>query len=413
MAAAARGVARFLSWFLPAGLPGWVGRVLLARALRGFADGCIAILLPSYLLDMGLGAFQLGLLSSLTLVGSAAMTLALGAWLGGVARPRLLRAAALLMAGTGLGFAGLSGFWPLALVAFVGTLNPSAGDVSIFLPLEQAELAGATSDSALRTTLFARYTLCGSLFGALGALSAAAPQWLAHAGLDASLALRSMFLVYAVVALLVWLLYRGVPLPPAQAQGPPVALGPSRGAVLRLAALFCVDSFASGLLVNALLAAWLLQRFALPLSSAGLFFFWAGLLSTASQFLAPRLARRFGLLNTMVFTHIPASLLLMAASFAPSAPLALALLLGRSLLSQMDVPARSAFVMAVVRPEERVAAASFTAVPKSLASALGPSLGGALLASGWLAAPLLACGGLKILYDLSLYVSFYRQRGNE
>jgi MFS family permease len=160
-----------------------------------------------------------------------------------------------------------------------------------------------------------------------------------------------------------------------------------------------------------LLALWLFQRFDLPLASAGAFFFWAGLLTAASQLAAPHLAKRIGLLNTMVFTHIPASLCLIAAAFASTAELALGLLLLRSLLSQMDVPARSAFVMSVVTPAERTAAASFTAVPRSLASAVSPAIGGALFATGWLAAPLLMCGVLKIAYDVTLWQAFRKTAG--
>ncbi len=398
-------------WLLPPGVPAWVGRILAGRALRAFADGYVAVLLPAYLLALGLDLLDVGLLSSATLAGSAAATLAIGTFGNHLGRRRLLLGAALLMTATGLAFASLRGFWPLALVAFVGTLNPSSGDVSVFLPIEQAELGGAAAGSDARTSLFARYALAGSLFAALGALCAAVPAWLTAAwGLPLVDALRAMFLMYGAIGALIGWLYRGIE-DVADAGAPAAApLGPSRGVVLRLAALFCVDSFASGLLVNALLAAWLFQRFGLSLAAAGSFFFWSGLCTTASQLLAPRLARRIGLLNTMVFTHIPASGFLMAAAFAPSLPLALGLLLLRSALSQMDAPARSAFVMAVVTPAERVAAASFTAVPKSLASAAGPSLGGLLLAGGWLAAPLLACGLLKILYDLSLYAAFRRHQ---
>jgi MFS family permease len=160
-----------------------------------------------------------------------------------------------------------------------------------------------------------------------------------------------------------------------------------------------------------LLALWLFQRFGLSLAAAGVFFFWAGLLAAFSQLAAPWVARRIGLINTMVFTHIPASLFLILAALAPSLPLALGLLLARALLSQMDVPARSAFVMAVVTPPERAAAASFTAVPRSLAAAISPTLGGALFAAGWLAAPLIACGLLKIGYDLALFAAFRRTEG--
>jgi len=398
------------AWPLPPGVPAWVRRILVGRALRAFADGYVAVLLPAYLLALGLGIADVGWISTITLTGSAAATLAVGAFAGAIGRQRLLLGAALLMAATGAGFASLSSFWPLAVVAFVGTLNPSSGDVSVFLPIEQAELAGASGGDA-RTTLFARYALGGSLCAALGALCAAIPAWLtANTSLPLVTALRLMFLAYAGVGLAVWLLYRGIPQQRRTAERAAAPLGASRAVVVRLAALFCVDSFASGLLVNALLATWLFERFGMSLAAAGGFFFWSGLLTTASQLLAPWAARRFGLLRTMVFTHIPASLLLIAAALAPSLPLALALLLARSALSQMDVPARSAFVMAVVTAPERVAAARFTAVPKSLAAAAGPSLGGALLASGWLAAPLLACGALKICYDVALFVSFRRHQ---
>ena len=173
------------------------------------------------------------------------------------------------------------------------------------------------------------------------------------------------------------------------------------------------EAFAGGLVVDALLSLWLFQRFGMSLAAAGMFFFWAGLFSAASQLAAPWVARRIGLLNTMVFAHIPSSLFLILAAFAPSLPLALGLLLARALLSQMDVPTRSAFVMAVVTPAERAAAASLTAVPRGLAAALSPALGGALFAAGWLAAPLALCGGLKISYDLLLLAAFRNQRTGE
>ena len=170
--------------------------------------------------------------------------------------------------------------------------------------------------------------------------------------------------------------------------------------------LFSIDAFAGGLVVQSLLALWLFQRFGLSLTSAGAFFFWAGMLTATSQLAAPWVARRIGLLNTMVFTHIPSSVALIAAAFATQVEVALGLLLLRAALSQMDVPTRSAFVMAAVTPPERAAAASYTSVPRSLASALSPSLGGALFAAGWMAAPLVMCGALKIMYDLALLAAF-------
>lgn len=380
-------------------------RLLLGRALRAFCDGYVAILLPVYLLALGQDPWSVGALSSATLLGSALMTLALGQFGHRVASRRLLLAAAGLMVVTGCLFGSLSGFWPLLVVAFVGTLNPSAGDVSVFQPLEHARLA-AVAEEAERTTVFARYTFVGALCAAVGALAAALPELLVGAGVERLPALRAMFIGYALAGGLIWWLYRGLPTGGAEVSAAPTPLSTSRPAVIRLAALFSLDAFAGGLLVNALLALWLFERHAMSLAAAAAFFFWAGLLAAASQLLAPLVARRIGLLATMVFTHIPANICLVLAALVPDLGWALALLLARSLFSQMDVPTRSAFVMAIVTPGERTAAASFTAVPRSLAAAASPALGGALFAAGWLAAPLLLCGGLKIAYDLAIWRAF-------
>ena len=384
-------------------------RLLAARGLRAVADGGVAVLLPSYLLALGHGAWAVGVISSATLLGSALATLALGAWGHRWPQARLLAAAAMLMTATGLAFGTTSGFWPLLLIAFVGTLNPSAGDVSVFLPLEHARIA-ALFDGDERTEAFARYTIVGSLAAAFGALLAGVPAWLsARLGVEPGTAMRAMFVAYGFVGLAVWGLYAPRHEQPEisdSRQAASAPLGPSRRTVVRLALLFGVDAFAGGLVVNALLALWLGTRFGLSAGEAGAFFFWAGLLTTASQWLAPKLAARIGLLDTMVFTHIPANLCLIAAAFAPTLPIALGLLFVRSALSQMDVPTRSAFVMAVVTPAERPAAASFTAVPRSLAAALSPALGGALFVSGWLALPLALSGALKIGYDLTLWRAF-------
>jgi MFS family permease len=389
---------------LPAGVDTSALPLLIARSLRAFADGYVAVLLPAYLLSIGMGTLEVGFVATTTMLGSAMATLAVGAWGHRIASRGLLRGAALLMAATGLGFAGFSSFWPLMVVAFFGTLNPSSGDVSVFLPLEHARLATAASGPA-RTALFARYSVLGAVCAAVGALAAAIPDWLVnHTEASRLFALRTMFLFYGAIGLLVWWLYRRPAAQVAAAEpGPSAPLGPSRRVVVRLAALFSVDAFAGGLVVNSLLSLWLLQRFGLSLAQAGSFFFWAGLLSAASQLAAPRVAQRIGLLNTIVFTHIPANVCLVLAALAPSLPLALALLFVRSALSQMDVPTRTAYVMAAVTPAERAAAGSFTAVPRSLAAALSPTLSGALFAAGFVSLPLMACGVLKIAYDLALW----------
>ena len=363
------------------------------------------MLLPAYLLALGHTPFEVGVLGTATLAGSALATLAIGAW-GHHAAPRtLLLGAAMLMAATGLGFASLSAFAPLLIVAFVGTLNAGSGDVSVFLPIEHARLAGSGGNSDERTTLFAHYSLAGALAAAVGALAAGAPDWLAaHYGIARLPALRGMFVLYAAIGVLIWLLYRRLPMPSAtSARGRPAPLGPSRAIVVKLTALFAVDAFAGGLVLASLMSLWLMQRFGLSLADAGLFFFVMGLLGAASQLAAPWIARRIGLINTMVFTHLPANICLVLAALAPTLPTALALLAVRALLSQMDVPTRTAYVMSVVTPAERAAAASFTAVPRSLAAAASPALAGLLFAGGWLAAPLLLCGVLKIGYDLTLW----------
>jgi MFS family permease len=404
-----------LARLLPSGVDAGALPFLAARALRAFGDGYMAVLLPAYLLSIGLGTLEVGIVSTATMLGSALATLAVGAWGYRFAGGRLLRAAALLMAATGLGFAGLSSFWPLLIVALLGTLNPSSGDVSVFLPLEHARLAAAAQGHA-RTALFARYSLLGALCAALGALAAAVPDWLVrHTELARLDALRCMFVAYAAIGLVVLWLYRELPSRGGanRADSEPVApapLGPSRGVVVRLAALFSVDAFAGGLTVNALMSLWLLERFGLSLAQAGVFFFWTGLLSAASQLAAPLVAQRIGLLNTMVFTHLPANVCLVLAALAPSLPIALGLLMIRSALSSMDVPTRTAYVMAVVTSAERSAAASFTAVPRSLAAALSPTLSGALFAAGWISMPLIACGLLKIAYDLALWRAMRRSR---
>ena len=397
----------FARLLLPSGVDPSALPLLLARGMRAFADGYMAVLLPAYLLGLGLSTLEVGLVATATMLGSAFATIAVGAWGYRFHSRRLLRGAALLMAATGLCFAGFSSFWPLMIVAFIGTLNPSSGDVSVFLPLEHASLA-ASGEGHARTVLFARYSVFGALCASLGALAAALPDWLvAHAGAARLDALRLMFVVYGAIGLAVWLLYRQPAAAAAEETAanarPNAPLGPSRRIVVKLAALFSVDAFAGGLVVNALLSLWLMQRFGLSLSQTGVFFFCAGLLSAASQLAAPLVAKRIGLLNTMVFTHIPASVCLILAAIAPSLPIALGLLLVRSALSQMDVPTRTAYVMAVVTPAERPAASSFTAVPRSLAGALSPSLSGALFAAGFISLPLIACGVLKIAYDLVLW----------
>jgi MFS family permease len=392
---------------LPDGASSDAAIVLLARGIRAFGDGFVSVLLPLFLTTLGFSVIKVGVIATATLLGSAALTLLVGQLGGRWPRSRLLIGAAVAMIGTGLGFAFLHGFWPLLVVAFVGTLNPSSGDVSIFLPTEQAMLP-QTVTATDRTALFARYSLVGALVGAVGALAAGVPdlsvQWL---GISEADALSAMFVLYAALGLAVALLYRRLsPRVELAADTPRSTLGPSRVAVYRLAALFSLDSFASGFALQSVLALWLFLKFDLSVSTAGTIFFWSGLCSALSQLAAPVLARRIGLVNTMVFTHLPANVFLILAPLMPTLPLAIACLLARSALAQMDVPARSSYVMSVVTPPERPAAASLTVVPKSLATAISPLIAGSLLATtafGW---PLIIAGSLKVAYDLTLFRLF-------
>jgi MFS family permease len=381
--------------------------LLVTRGARAVADGCMAVVMPAYLLILGFDPLQIGILITATLLGSAVLTLVVGLHAHRGSLRLLLIAMSALMAATGGGFALIHDFWPLLVVAFVGTLNPSSGDVSAFLPLEQSLLSHAIADSD-RTDLFARYSLVGSLVGALGALAAGLPE-LASAALplDGMVALRAMFVLYGLIGGVAFLLYRRLPPEAGTSAGPEKQpLGPSRGIVFTLAALFSLDSFGGGFFVQSLLALWLFDHFGLSLAAAASFFFWSGVLTAFSYLVAVRIAGRIGLVNTMVFTHIPSSLCIMAVPFVPDLGIVLALLLVRAALSQMDVPTRSSYVMAVVTPEERAAAASLTAVPRSLASAASPALAGWLMTVSAFAWPFLIGGGLKIVYDLLLLAMF-------
>jgi MFS family permease len=383
-------------------------RLLVTRTVRGLADGLVSVALVRYLTDLGLGAFQVGAIVTGTLLGSAAVTLGVGLLGYRLSRRRVLLGAAALMLATGVGFAGLTSFWPLLVVAIAGTLNPSSGDVSVFLPTEQAALAQTVSGPA-RTTAFAWYNLAGSLAGAVGALLSALPAAAsARWGLPPLAAGRCVFVFYALCAVGTGAVY--LSLSPALEVHPDSLarrpLAESRAVVVRLAALFSVDSFGGGFVVQSLLVLWLDRRFQLDAGTTATVFFAAGALGGLSQLASPLVAARVGLIRTMVYTHLPSNLFLILAALMPTAALSIAFLLLRMAVSQMDVPARQAFVMAVVPPEERAAAATVTNVPRSLAAGLAPLLAGALLARtsfGW---PLIIGGALKAAYDLALLVQF-------
>jgi MFS family permease len=399
---------------MPPGASADALRVLAARGIRAFGDGFVALLLPIYLVELNFSPVETGAIVTSTLVGTALLTL----WIGWIAnrhsRRLLLLAAALLMAATGVGFAVLTKFWPLLLVAFVGTMNPTSGDASIFVPVEQTVLTQTVS-ARQRTALFARYSVIGSCATALGVLAAALPDLITvWTGWSRPTAIQLMFGLYALLGLTAFWLYR--PLSPAveiTEEAPQAPLRQSRRLVYGMAALFGMDSFGTGFLVQSLLALWLYQAFQISVATAAAILFWSSLCSAVSYLIAVPIAARIGLINTMVFTHLPSNILLILIPFAPDLATAIALLLARSALSQMDVPTRASYVMAVVAPEERPAAASLTAVPKTFAWAAGSLVSGYLLtlsAFGW---PLVVGGVVKAVYDILLLVNFRKVRPPE
>ena len=391
-----------------------VNRILAAKGLRAFGDGYVSLLLPIYLLELGYSPLEVGVIATVTLLGSGMLTLAVGMQAYRFHYRAVLLAATGLMAATGLAFALVTDFWPLLLIAFVGTLNPSSGDVSVFLPLEHAVLSRMVDDRD-RTAVFARYSLVGSLVAALGSLAAGVPSFAAEEwGITSRAAMQAMFVLYAALAVATALIYRGLPHAlGSEAHKAPAPLTQSKRRVYGLAALFSLDAFGGGLVVQSMVALWLYQRHGLTPATTATIFFVTGILSAISFLVAVRIAERIGLVNTMVFTHIPANLCLVAIPFVDSLGIVMALLFIRSALSQMDVPTRSSYVMAIVLPEERPAAASITSVPRSLASAASPALAGYLLGISSFGWPLVAAGALKIAYDLMLLAAFRKIRPPE
>jgi predicted MFS family arabinose efflux permease len=395
-----------LRW-LPPGASNDAALLLETRGVRALGDGIVSVVLAAYLTAVGLDPKHIGIVIAVTLLGSAALTLTVGLRAHAYPRRQLLQLVSALMIATGIGFALFTSFWPLAFVGLIGTLNPSGGDVSVFLPTEQA-LLPVTAPAEQRTALFARYSLIGTLVAAVGALCAGVPEWLGHrVGATSVTSLRVTFVAYALLGVIVLTRYRHLSAAIERSSEPATrALGPSRHTVYRLAALFSLDSFGGGFVITALLVLWLQRRFDVSLAVSGAVFFWAGVLSAFSALVAVRIARRIGLVRTMVFTHLPANGLLILTAFMPNAVLAVGCLLGRAALSQMDVPARTSYVMAVVTPEERPAAASVTNVPRSFAAALPAIAAGWMLERSSFGWPLIVGGTIKAAYDVLLLRQF-------
>ena len=388
--------------------------MVASRGVRGFVDGAVAVTLSAYLVLLGWSGVRIGLLVTGMLLGSAALTLLVGVRLGQVPRRAILQWGAVTMIVSGLVFASTTAFVVLLAVGVIGTMNPTSGDVSVFSPVEQS-LVPATVADADRTAMFTRYVFTGTLAAAVGSLAVGVPEWVAdRTTVSEQDALRWVFIAYALGGVIVLVVFRrlSASVEPSPTE-PPSPLGPSRAMVHRLALVFSIDSFGGGFVVQSLLALWLFRRFDMSTGSAGALLFWMGLCSAGSMFASPILARRIGLVRTMAFTHMPAQVFLIAAAFVPTLALAIVCLTGRSLLSAMDVPARNSYVMAIVTPAERAAAASITQVPRSLAAAISPLFAGWLLDQSDVGWPLVIGGSLKLVYDIALLTMFRHVRPPE
>ncbi|MBI3979016.1 MAG: MFS transporter [Chloroflexi bacterium] len=392
------------------------GRLLFATAgVRNFAYGFLSVVLGLYLAALGLRAAEIGVVFTGTLVGGAMMTVVLTGVADRLGRRRVLAIGAVLMALAGLVFSLTTSLALLLAAAILGTISPSGKETGPFLSVEQAILPQVTSDER-RTSVFAAYNIVVSLSSALGALAAGIPAAL---GLDTLAGYRILLWAYVGAALVLLVLFRR--LSPAvetttavsSTRRSRIGLHRSRGIVARLAALFALDAFAGGFVVQSLVAYWFHLRFGVDIAVLGAILFGTNLLSALSFLAAAPIARRVGLLNTMVFTHLPSHVLLMLVPLMPSLGLAVAMLLARHLLSQLDQPTRQSYTMAVVAPDERSAAAGLTSVARNAAAAIAPAFAGATLAVPTLGLPFLLAGGLKIVYDIAILLTFRRVRPPE
>ncbi len=396
------------------------GRLLFStRILRLFAYGFLSVILALYLSQLGLSEFNIGLLLTLTLLGDTVISLWITTHADRIGRQRMLIAGAALMILAAVLFAITTNYYLLLLAATIGVISPSGNEVGPFLSIEQASLTQLISDRK-RTQVFSWYNLAGSFATALGALAGGGlSQWLQGAGLTPLNSYRAVVLGYGLVGVLLLGLFTRLSATIEVARketGAPVGapeqrrflgLHRSQKVVFRLAALFSLDAFAGGFVIQSLMALWFNQRFGVEPAVLGAIFFGANILAGISALSAAWVAGKIGLINTMVFTHLPSNVLLILTPFMPSLGLAIALLLLRFSISQMDVPTRQSYTMAVVAPDERSAASGITGVARTIGASLSPVITGAFMANpAFLGLPLILSGALKIIYDLALYFNF-------
>jgi len=392
---------------------GWLNldgrKLLVTRVLRTFGYGYLAVVLALYLQQLGLDAFQVGVILTAAVAGSALMNVFWSLLADRYGRRRTVATMAVLMTLGGLLFAFANSFGLFLLAAFSGTISASSSEVGPFMTVEQAILPQTAADER-RTWLFSVYDTLGNFAGAAGALFAGTVGLFNRAGLTGANAYRPLFLIYAALGLLNLVLFLSLSdrVEAARIEGARgfIGLHRSAGVVTRLAALFSLDALAGGFVLHSIVAYWFYLRWGLSPEALGVIFFWVGILSGMSLLAAGWLAQRVGLLNTMVFTHLPSNVLLILVPLAPVPWLAVALFLGRMSISQMDVPTRKSYTMAVVDPGERTATAGITNVARTLASSASPMLSGLAFSVAALGLPFFIAGGLKIAYDGLIYLTF-------
>lgn len=382
------------------------------RIIRLFAYGFLSVILVFYLSETGLAENQIGLLLTLTLAGDAGISLWLTTHADRIGRRRMLVLGAGLMILAGLVFLLTRNPILLTLAAIIGVISPSGNEIGPFLSIEQAGLSQLVLNEQ-RTQVFAWYNLVGSFATATGAL---AGGWLAQGlqagGWSALDSYRFVLAGYALAGLVLAVCFLNASAAVEVAQTTrsekhTLGLHKSRGVVLKLSSLFALDAFAGGLIVQSMIAYWFHLRFGVDAGVLGSIFFGANILAGISALLAVKIAQKVGLINTMVFTHIPSNILLMLVPLMPNLPLAVGVLLARFSISQMDVPTRQSYTMAVVDPDERSAASGVTSIARSVGAALSPSLAGVFLGiPALISLPFFLCGGLKIIYDLALWREF-------
>lgn len=391
------------------------GKLLLsARIVRTFSYGFLSIILAIYLKLIGFDEILIGLVLSATLVNSVIFTLVASFYADRIGRKKFLIVYSILMAISGAIFLVTNNYIALIVAALLGTINVTGSETGSFLSIEQAILPQTLKDTRKRNTVFALYNMGGTFAMAAGVLLSGLPVILqSHFGLNQIESIKPLFLIYMVVALFVTAIYfmlskkvelencKNIPTPT------PKTLSPSSKKIIaKLTGLFAVDSFAGGFVIQSFVSFWFFTRFGADLTSLAFIFSVAGVLTAFSFIIAAKIADKIGLINTMVFSHIPSNILLILVAFAPTFPIAIGLYLARMSLSQMDVPTRQSYIVAVVKEDERTAATGITNTSRNIAQAISPSLTGLVVQSLWLSVPFVIGGLLKIAYDLGIYFNF-------